>query len=486
MAAILLSNIVKFFVPLGLLIWAIFAPSLARYFYLTIYSLLVGYLFILDRVKPNPDPQKWSSEEINIINKYHVALKFPFGAKDMSAHLNGFRWSGILWLFLFLLNQMWLSAAFVVVAFFVTASISVRLDPFFFLGQSVKSGNKTLSHELFLLQQVANKLNNFKTDETTANDKDKDEDEDEDIEDIYDKYINKKDLPGSLSRLNALINDNVNDLKLLDAKAEVLYLMDKEDEAIKICEQILNKDETYANAYSSLVYIYLSKGIGEDKNYSQKIVDLEKKLESIAPDKVGYSTLANSLKNLGNFEEALSYYKKAIEKEEHNFFLEDIYKDIAMIYTKQKLFTEALKAYDEAIQCAVDEDGNDNKCSELYAFKRNIYEQMNDQINMQEMDKKFAAAEMAYKNLPPHEFKDERFKALQGKLSHLAEGGKETSDKLKELVLLMIEEKYKDQEVTYDKLGKIIDDALKDVDYEEGNRPLEKARLVMLLYHTKG
>jgi hypothetical protein len=139
-------------------IWALFMPQIAGYSYIAIYALFAGYLLLIDKFKPNPDPEKWTSEEIETIRKYHLALKFSFGAKDMSVFLNGFRWASILWIILFLINQMWFAAAFLVFAFFITADISVRLDPFFFLGQAVQSGQMQFSYELSMLQEVAEKL----------------------------------------------------------------------------------------------------------------------------------------------------------------------------------------------------------------------------------------------------------------------------------------------------------------------------------------
>ena len=80
-------------------------PRISGYILLVLYGLFTGYLFLIDARKPNPEPAKFSAEEIVIIKKYHLALRYPFGAKDMSVYLNGFRWSSILWVFLFLWNQ---------------------------------------------------------------------------------------------------------------------------------------------------------------------------------------------------------------------------------------------------------------------------------------------------------------------------------------------------------------------------------------------
>jgi len=131
--AIILSKIAQFLLPLSLFIWALFMPDVAGYSYIGIYILLAGYLFFLDKIRPNPDPSKYTKKEIDVIRKYHLALRFPFASKDMSLYLNGFRFAGMLWVFLFLFNQMWIESIFVVVAYFLTASISLRLDPFFIL-----------------------------------------------------------------------------------------------------------------------------------------------------------------------------------------------------------------------------------------------------------------------------------------------------------------------------------------------------------------
>lgn len=163
MVGIIISNIQKFFIPLGLFVWGLFMPRAAGYTYIAIYGLFEGYLFLIDKMKPNPDPEKWSAEEIKLIKKYHLALRFSFGAKDMSVYLNGFRWASILWVILFLFNQMWLPALFLVVSFFITASISVRLDPIFFLSDAVSRGQMQFTTELNLLQQVIEKMHSEKS-----------------------------------------------------------------------------------------------------------------------------------------------------------------------------------------------------------------------------------------------------------------------------------------------------------------------------------
>ncbi len=94
----ILSKLLYWSVPLGLFVWSLFSPTIATYLFLTAAAIFEGYLFFIDGAnKPKPAPSRWSQEEIYVIRKYHIALSYPFGARDMSIVLNGFRWSALLW-----------------------------------------------------------------------------------------------------------------------------------------------------------------------------------------------------------------------------------------------------------------------------------------------------------------------------------------------------------------------------------------------------
>ena len=308
----------------------------------------------------------------------------------------------------------------------------------------------------------------------------------EDIEDVYSKYIDKENLSGSLSRINELLNSSgENCLELLDSKAEVLNLMCRPDEAIEIYERILDKDKNYVNAYVALATIYQSKEIEKDRKYSKKIVDLYKALENVNSDRVSHYVLGDALENEGDLEEALLHYKKAIDQEKgDNYFLENIYTKMAKIFTEQKKFIDAIRAYDIAIQCSVAEHGDDSHCSEIYAFKRDIYERMKDWQKAKEMGRMFAVAERLYSErskFPEKEYHDNRLTNIYKDLEELGKKEQETSDDLCRLVLLMIEDHYQDQKISYEKLGKIIDGVLEEVEYDEKTRVIEKARLINLV-----
>ena len=144
--------------PLALFVWSFFALQTASYVLIGVIVLFEGYLYLSERMgRPKPDLSNWTQEEIEIIKKYHRSLRNPFAAKKLSGLLNGFRLCVIFWLPWLLWNELWVPAGFLVVNFFVTASLSVRLDPIFFLEDAVRKGQRQFSEELSLLQKISEK-----------------------------------------------------------------------------------------------------------------------------------------------------------------------------------------------------------------------------------------------------------------------------------------------------------------------------------------
>ena len=155
-----LNNLIKFAFPLVMFLWSLFHTTVASYAFVVLAGLFVAYLFFMDKgTRPEPDPELWTPDEIKVIREYHLALRFPFGARDFSCHLNGIRWSSLIWIPWMLWHRLWVPAGFLAVNFLATASLSVRLDPFFFLSHAVNSGHSHVAHELATLQGVNDKLN---------------------------------------------------------------------------------------------------------------------------------------------------------------------------------------------------------------------------------------------------------------------------------------------------------------------------------------
>jgi hypothetical protein len=160
MIAFILSNVMKFAVPMALFVWSIFQPAIASYVFVSLVAIFVGYLFFDDIAnRPKPDPGVWTPAEATVIRNYHLALRFPLGARDFSCYLNGIRLSSFIWVPWMLWNHLWIPASFLVINFVITLSIAVRLDPFFFLSDAVCRGQMQFAEELAILQTVQEKLN---------------------------------------------------------------------------------------------------------------------------------------------------------------------------------------------------------------------------------------------------------------------------------------------------------------------------------------
>lgn len=464
MFALILSNAMRFFVPLSLFAWGLFMPHAAGYTYVAIYALFASYLIFIDRLKPNPSTDKYSLKEIEIIKKYHLALKFSFGSRDMSVFLNGFRWSGFLWVILFLFNHMWIAAAFTVVAFFITADISVRLDPFFFLGQAVRSGQIQFASELALLNQVAEKINS------------------------------KKENRGSQKEAGE--HTNSNEVRQLLKKADELDKADKYGEAIDVYKRIITIDECCCEAYYGLIWTYGKMDIKNSNNeHANEMVAIGKKLEEIDKDYDNFQVLAGNLTDLGRFEEALEYYDKAIAHDKkqlmqdatHMDWLEDNYTAKAEILFKLKRYKEALKFYDNAIEKSIEKSGNNKTCSKLYAAKREIYCILDNIPMVMEMDKRFAESVVSwddYFNSDEYDstFKD-RFAEIAGRIKKSAYREAPVRRELGNIVFSMLKSE-QPEELEKNRVRIInekIDYVLEEVDFDKNMRFVEKAYISMVV-----
>jgi hypothetical protein len=164
---LILNNLVKFAVPIGMFIWSLFQPTIAGYSYVAISTIFSAYLFFIDIAgKPQPDPLLLSPNEIRVLKLYHLAIRFPYASRDLSCCLNGIRLSSFVWVPWLLYDGLWIPAVFFIAYFFVTASLSVRLDPFFFFGDAISHGKKQYCYEFMLLKNVTEKLKRMSQDST--------------------------------------------------------------------------------------------------------------------------------------------------------------------------------------------------------------------------------------------------------------------------------------------------------------------------------
>ncbi len=149
---------------LGIFIWSLFSPEIAGYSYIAAMLLLEIWHYLVELIsRPNPDPEYWDDEEIEIIRKYHIFIRYPFGARVISTAINGFRTIG---LFLFspwmLYNKIWICAAIAIVNYILVGPLIVRFDPLTILSDAVQRGKLEFEEELELLEDVIVDINERK------------------------------------------------------------------------------------------------------------------------------------------------------------------------------------------------------------------------------------------------------------------------------------------------------------------------------------
>jgi len=284
--------------------------------------------------------------------------------------------------------------------------------------------------------------------------------------------------------------------ELLD-KADKLCKEDRYDEAIDVYKKIIRMDPNCCDAYYGLSCTYGYKEIKDEAKgrYAKEQVSLYEKVEQVDPNFDSFQVLAGHLADVGRYEEALSYYDKAIEydlnelKKDSSYmdWLEDEYEGKAKVLNKLKRYEEALKCYDKAIKKSISTDGNDRRCSDLYAAKREIYCILKNNRMVSEMDKKFAKAEdlwLEHKESGEYEKSiGDKFKPIVERIDKGIIHEKKRTEDLCKLVLSRLKEVHEHILVKNrtEVINGIIDQILEESDCEKDLRYIEKAHAARLV-----
>ena len=143
----------------GLWLWAWFAPWVPTVIFLTVALPLAIFLFIVDSTRlPPPSRIEVLPHERRTFQRHHVFLRFPGAAGQFCLTLQVLRWSGLLWCALLAFKGLWWPAGILAVYFFVTASLSVRLQPIQPYTATAAQGNREIAEELAILQSLLRRL----------------------------------------------------------------------------------------------------------------------------------------------------------------------------------------------------------------------------------------------------------------------------------------------------------------------------------------
>ncbi len=135
---------------IGILIWSFFMPFNASIVFLVLIILFEGYISLLSfSLKRTSDASKCSVDEIAVIRKYPYYFYYPFSSKSDSSNLSGIAISTFIWVPWLLYNNLWLPATIIGVNYFISGSLSQKLNPRAFLHDAVENKGK-----MFLLAEM--------------------------------------------------------------------------------------------------------------------------------------------------------------------------------------------------------------------------------------------------------------------------------------------------------------------------------------------
>lgn len=202
------------------------------------------------------------------------------------------------------------------------------------------------------------------------------------------KFIQNKDYYKALAEVNKILSDSPEDLKAIKYKVNILYLLDKYNEAGDILDKIINKyKDDYELYYLSglinigkkkykkaiddlsralstndndlLHKIYLARGIAfmNYEFYDEALQDLEKSLSINNTNPQTYTSLGMVNYYLKNYSTAVQNFELAIEKGDTN---PETYFNLGMSYLKSDQKNKACQSFQKA--CSL---GNTNACKAI-------------------------------------------------------------------------------------------------------------------------
>lgn len=102
---------------------------------------------------------KYTKEEIEVIERYHLYFRYPLAAKSFSAGLSSIYISGIVIVVWLLLNKFWVLSGLVGLNALISALMQHKLNPLFFLHDAVeRKDRKDLKDEMVILDSVVKKF----------------------------------------------------------------------------------------------------------------------------------------------------------------------------------------------------------------------------------------------------------------------------------------------------------------------------------------
>ena len=181
------------------------------------------------------------------------------------------------------------------------------------------------------------------------------EDKNEEAISVLDNILNKDQKEGS---------DLDNLVKVYNLKANCLDMSDKTEEALVVFEKVVELEPNHRNAYGRMGDIYRGQG------KLSKALEMYNKQIEISPDAVAYINRGTLNRFFQKYKSALSDFEEALKLDPENGFC---HSRIGLIYEHHREFNKALENFDKALLYITDDNGR----SQIYTYKARVLQCMN-------------------------------------------------------------------------------------------------------------
>lgn len=142
------------------IILAFWFPLFSAVLFITVVGIIETMQLIAVYVSTSEvtDKEKWTEEEQEIIKKYHIFFRYPFGAKVFYNFFSVVKLSIFVWVPVLIYNDLWIPAIIIGLNYFVLIDLLKKINPRFYLHEAVQSGKHECAVEMQLVDSVIEKL----------------------------------------------------------------------------------------------------------------------------------------------------------------------------------------------------------------------------------------------------------------------------------------------------------------------------------------
>ncbi|MDO8657596.1 MAG: hypothetical protein Q7K55_02550 [Candidatus Levybacteria bacterium] len=125
-----------------LIIYSFINPNLGLTIFIVIVALLEAWIVIcnLRKVKVKNENNKYTSKEVEVIEKYRLFFQYPFASKMLSPIFSAIQLSVYIMVPLAIFKGLYVHALLIGVNYFISTNLAVILNPQFFLHDNLDKG----------------------------------------------------------------------------------------------------------------------------------------------------------------------------------------------------------------------------------------------------------------------------------------------------------------------------------------------------------